>query len=166
MTNAAAALFMLAVYQQPPIYFGDTPLGQVFRHEFRWERWRPTPKDRWRENASAAGGGGIMLDLHSHMIDAAIDLSGPVDTVFAEVPARTTAAEDDAFLACRHAQVWSHTWARRPCLLRPGLACGSWDWAGPSCSTSSRTTVPASTQTWPTPTRHSAGGSTWERSAH
>jgi len=77
-------------------------LGEVFRHEFRWERWRPTPKDRWRENASAAAGGGILLDLHSHMIDAAVDLFGPVDTVYAEIAARTTAAEDDAFLACRH----------------------------------------------------------------
>jgi predicted dehydrogenase len=77
-------------------------LGEVFRHEFRWERWRPTPKDRWRENASAAEGGGILLDLHSHMIDAAVDLFGPIDTVYAEVAARTTAAEDDAFLACRH----------------------------------------------------------------
>lgn len=77
-------------------------LGEVFRHEFRWERWRPTPKDRWRENASAADGGGILLDLHSHMIDAAVDLFGPIDTVFAEVASRTTAAEDDAFLACRH----------------------------------------------------------------
>src|ERR1019366_5805148 len=38
-------------------------LGEVFRHEFRWERWRPTPKDRWRENASASDGGGILLDL-------------------------------------------------------------------------------------------------------
>jgi predicted dehydrogenase len=84
-------------------------LGEVFRHEFRWERWRPTPKDRWRENASAADGGGIMLDLHSHMIDAAVDLFGPIDTVYAEVAARTTAAEDDAFLACRHASdVMSH----------------------------------------------------------
>ena len=77
-------------------------LGEVFRHEFRWERWRPTPKDRWRENAPAADGGGILLDLHSHMIDAAVDLFGPIDTVYAEVAARTTAAEDDAFLACRH----------------------------------------------------------------
>jgi predicted dehydrogenase len=77
-------------------------LGEVFRHEFRWERWRPTPKDRWRENASAADGGGILLDLHTHMIDAAVDLFGPIDTVYAEVAARTTAAEDDAFLACRH----------------------------------------------------------------
>ena len=84
-------------------------LGEVFRHEFRWERWRPTPKDRWRENASAAGGGGILLDLHSHMVDAAVDLFGPVDTVYAEVAAHTTAAEDDAFLACRHTSgVMSH----------------------------------------------------------
>jgi predicted dehydrogenase len=84
-------------------------LGEVFRHEFRWERWRPTPKDRWRENASAADGGGILLDLHSHMIDAAVDLFGPIDTVYAEVAARTTAAEDDAFLACRHTSgVLSH----------------------------------------------------------
>lgn len=77
-------------------------LGEVFRHEFRWERWRPTPKNRWRENASADDGGGILLDLHSHMIDAAVDLFGPIDTVYAEVAARTTVAEDDAFLACRH----------------------------------------------------------------
>ncbi len=77
-------------------------LGEVFRHEFRWERWRPTPKDRWRENASAADGGGILLDLLSHMIDAAVDLFGPIDTVYAETAARTTPAEDDAFLACRH----------------------------------------------------------------
>jgi len=76
--------------------------GEVFRHEFRWERWRPTPKDRWRENASAAAGGGILLDLHSHMVDAAVDLFGPINTVYAEVAARTTTAEDDAFLACRH----------------------------------------------------------------
>jgi len=84
-------------------------LGEVFRHEFRWERWRPTPKDRWRENASAADGGGILLDLHSHMVDAAVDLFGPIDSVYAEVAARTTVAEDNAFLACRHASgVVSH----------------------------------------------------------
>ncbi|MEP7035150.1 MAG: Gfo/Idh/MocA family oxidoreductase [Actinomycetota bacterium] len=77
-------------------------LGEVFRHEFRWERWRPIPKNRWRENALAADGGGILLDLLSHMIDAAVDLFGPIETVYAELEARTTVAEDDAFLACRH----------------------------------------------------------------
>jgi predicted dehydrogenase len=84
-------------------------IGEVFRYEFRWERWRPKPKDRWRENASADQGGGILLDLHSHMVDAAVDLFGPIDSVYAEVAALTTTAEDDAFLACRHASgVVSH----------------------------------------------------------
>jgi len=77
-------------------------LGDVFRHEFRWERWRPTARDRWRETASAADGGGILLDLHTHMLDAAVDLFGPIESVYAEIAARTTSAEDDAFLACRH----------------------------------------------------------------
>jgi predicted dehydrogenase len=77
-------------------------LGDVFRYERRWERWRPVPKDRWRENAPSAEGGGILLDLHSHLVDAAVDLFGPVTRVYAELAARTTPAEDDAFLACTH----------------------------------------------------------------
>jgi predicted dehydrogenase len=77
-------------------------LGEVFRAEFRWERWRPTPKDRWRENAPPAAGGGIMLDLQTHVVDAAVDLFGPVKSVYAQVFCRTTVSEDDAFLACRH----------------------------------------------------------------
>ena len=77
-------------------------LGEVFRAEMRWERWRPTPKDRWRENAPPTEGGGIMLDLQTHVVDAAVDLFGPVETVYAQVFCRTTTSEDDAFLACRH----------------------------------------------------------------
>ncbi|WP_377641984.1 Gfo/Idh/MocA family oxidoreductase [Oryzobacter terrae] len=77
-------------------------VGEPFRYEMRWERWRPVPKDRWRENATAAEGGGILLDLHSHLVDAAVQLFGQVVTVAATVSARTTPAEDDAFLVCRH----------------------------------------------------------------
>jgi predicted dehydrogenase len=77
-------------------------VGDPFRFEMRWERWRPEPKDRWRENATAADGGGLLLDLHSHLVDAAVQLFGPVDTVFATLASRTTTAEDDAFLVCRH----------------------------------------------------------------
>ena len=80
----------------------DGLVGTPFRYEMRWERWRPVPKDRWRENASASEGGGILLDLHSHLVDAAVQLFGPVTSVFATVDARTTRAEDDAFLVCRH----------------------------------------------------------------
>ena len=81
----------------------DGLVGTPFRYEMRWERWRPVPKDRWRENASPREGGGILLDLHTHLVDAAVQLFGPVETVFATVAARTTPAEDDAFLVCRHA---------------------------------------------------------------
>lgn len=77
-------------------------IGRVHRADLRWERWRPEPKDRWRENADPGDGGGIMLDLHSHLVDAAVQLLGPVRTVYAEIAARTTRAEDDAFLACTH----------------------------------------------------------------
>lgn len=80
----------------------DRLAGEPFRCELRWERWRPVPKDRWRENASPAEGGGIMLDLHSHLVDSAVQLFGPVLTVFATVASHTTPAEDDAFLVCRH----------------------------------------------------------------
>lgn len=87
----------------------DGLVGDPFRFEMRWERWRPVPKHRWRENASPAEGGGLLLDLHSHLVDAAVQLFGPVVTVAATVAARTTPAEDDAFLLCRHASgVVSH----------------------------------------------------------
>jgi predicted dehydrogenase len=77
-------------------------LGEIYRAEFRWERWRPVPKGRWRETADPAAGGGIMLDLHTHLVDAAVQLFGEVETVYAEIASHTTTAEDDAFLACRH----------------------------------------------------------------
>lgn len=80
----------------------DGLIGTPFRYEMRWERWRPVPKDRWRENAGPADGGGILLDLHSHLVDAAVQLFGPIASVFATVAAHTTLAEDDAFLVCRH----------------------------------------------------------------
>ncbi len=87
----------------------DGLVGEAFRYEMRWERWRPQPRDRWRENAAPEGGGGILLDLHSHLVDAAVQLFGPVLRVAATVAARTTRAEDDAFLLCTHATgVLSH----------------------------------------------------------
>src|ERR671920_1774859 len=52
-------------------------LGEVFRFERRWERWRPQPKSRWRENVTSAEGGGLLLDLQSHLVDSAVQLFGP-----------------------------------------------------------------------------------------
>jgi predicted dehydrogenase len=78
-------------------------LGPVHRFERRWERWRPVPKERWREQLPATEGGGTLLDLGPHLVDAAIHLFGPVTSVYAELAARTTAAEDDVFLSLQHA---------------------------------------------------------------
>ncbi|WP_371814184.1 Gfo/Idh/MocA family oxidoreductase [Phycicoccus sp. HDW14] len=77
-------------------------VGQPFRFEMRWERWRPVPKDRWRENAPAAEGGGLLLDLHSHLVDAAVTMFGRVERVAATLASRTTVAEDDAFVLATH----------------------------------------------------------------
>lgn len=82
---------------------GSGELGVVHRFERRWERWRPVPKDRWRENAPAELGGGMLLDLGTHLIDSAVQLFGPIRSVYAEVSAWTTAAEDEIFLAVEHA---------------------------------------------------------------
>ncbi len=80
----------------------DQAVGDIVRAELRWERWRPVPKDRWRENAPADEGGGVLLDLFSHLVDQAVLLFGPVATVYAELAAHTTRSEDTAFLSCRH----------------------------------------------------------------
>ena len=77
-------------------------VGDIWRAEYRWDRWRPVPKERWREQLPAADGGGLLLDLQTHLVDQAVLLHGEVESVYAEVYARTTVADDDTFLACRH----------------------------------------------------------------
>lgn len=79
----------------------DGALGRVHRFERRWERWRPVPQDRWKENDTRAGG--LLLDLGAHLVDSAVELFGPVTRVHAELRALTTPAEDDVFLALTHA---------------------------------------------------------------
>lgn len=77
-------------------------LGAVVRAEMRWERWQPARSGRWREVLPAEQGGGVLLDLHTHMVDAVVRLFGPVRSVYAELASRSTTAEDEAFLSCRH----------------------------------------------------------------
>lgn len=88
-------------------------LSGVTRFESRFERWRPTPKTGWRESGGAADGGGLLLDLGSHLVDQARLLFGPVVTVYAEFDRRRpgVAVEDDVMLSLLHAggvrsQLW------------------------------------------------------------
>lgn len=75
-------------------------LGTVHRFERRWERFRPVPQDRWKENDPLSGG--LLLDLGAHLVDSATQLFGPVTSVYAELHARSTPAVDDVFLALTH----------------------------------------------------------------
>src|SRR3954469_14249974 len=97
-----------------PRLFEDGVLGRVHRFESRFERWRPRPKPGWRESGDRAAGGGILLDLGSHLVDQATYLFGPVTTVYGEVHVRRPDAvvPDDVFIALTHASdVTSHLWA-------------------------------------------------------
>ena len=77
-------------------------VGEVIRLELRYERWRPVPKQRWREQLSTEEGGGLLLDLQSHLVDAAMNLLGPVTSVYAEMAALSTVGDDVTFLALGH----------------------------------------------------------------
>ncbi|SFK03039.1 Gfo/Idh/MocA family oxidoreductase [Cellulomonas sp. KH9] len=79
----------------------DGTLGRVHRFERRWERYRPEPQHRWKEEDTV--GGGLLLDLGAHLVDSAVQLFGPVRRVHAELRALTTPAVDDVFLALEHA---------------------------------------------------------------
>jgi len=79
---------------------GSGALGAVHRLERRWERFRPVPQDRWKENDPDAGG--LLLDLGAHLVDSSVQLFGAVESVYAELHARSTVATDDVFLALHH----------------------------------------------------------------
>lgn len=92
---------------------GDGDLGEVMRYESRFERWRPEPNPAaWREHNDASHGGGVLLDLGIHLADQALNLFGPVRSVYAEVYSRRGGADDDVFMALEHSSgVRSHLWA-------------------------------------------------------
>ncbi|MER5256276.1 Gfo/Idh/MocA family oxidoreductase [Streptomyces sp. NPDC002855] len=79
-------------------------LGDVWRFESRFERWRPQPKGGWRESGNPEEIGGLLYDLGSHVVDQALVLFGPAQTVYAESDVRRPGAEadDDTFIAITH----------------------------------------------------------------
>ena len=89
-------------------------LGELHRYESRFERWRPELRaGAWREETAPKEGGGLLLDLGTHLVDQAIQLFGPPEDVYGETDRRRgSASDDDVFIALRHASgVRSHLWA-------------------------------------------------------
>jgi predicted dehydrogenase len=78
-------------------------LGEVHRIDSRFERFRPELNaNSWRENMSAADGGGQLLDLQPHLISTAIDWFGKAQLVTASVRSLRGGADDDSVLVLRH----------------------------------------------------------------
>jgi predicted dehydrogenase len=89
----------------------EQTLGAPHRFESRFERWRPTPRDNWRERGTPEDAGGLLFDLGSHLIDQALVLFGAARHVYAELDRRRPGVQvdDDSFLALTHANgVRSH----------------------------------------------------------
>jgi predicted dehydrogenase len=80
-------------------------LGEVHRFESRFERFSP-------DRGPGAAGGGAIWDLGSHLVDQAMQLSGPVASVYAEAHVRDDSGlDDDTFIALSHQSgVHSHLW--------------------------------------------------------
>jgi len=86
-------------------------LGEVVRFDSRFERFRPHVREGWRESGDPSDGGGQLADLGAHLIDQAIELFGPPESVYAEVDLRRPGvkADDDVFVSLEHAdRVRSH----------------------------------------------------------
>jgi predicted dehydrogenase len=89
-------------------------LGDIRRFESRYERWVPEIWDNWREFGAPEEAGGLLYDLGAHLVDQALQLFGPVRSVYAELDLRRPGVQvdDDVFLALTHENgVRSHLWA-------------------------------------------------------
>jgi predicted dehydrogenase len=72
----------------------DGTLGEIWRYDARYEFYRPGP--------GPATTNGLLLGLATHTIDQAIELFGPVSTVYGEVFTHVGDRDDDSFVAIAH----------------------------------------------------------------
>lgn len=80
-------------------------LGDIHTFESRFEWWMPEGFGNWRDTAALDEGGGILHDLGAHLIDQAIELFGPVVTVYGETTrfdASPSDADQAAFVSLVH----------------------------------------------------------------
>jgi len=80
----------------------EQKLGRVVSLESTFDRWRQLPRTQlWRESGGA--GGGILLDLGTHLADQALQLFGLPEAVSGEVVCeRDGAVSNDAFTVRLH----------------------------------------------------------------
>ena len=78
-------------------------IGKPHRFDGRFERFRPDLNAQsWREQLRHQHGGGLLLDLQSHLISTAIDCFGPAKLKYANVNSVRGASDDDVLLVLEH----------------------------------------------------------------
>lgn len=96
--------------------------GEVRTFESRFEWWRPEGFGNWRDRVTLAEGGGLLLDLGSHLIDQAIQLFGPVREASAELTRYSgdlSDSDEASFVSLLHengvrSRLWMNGMAARP----------------------------------------------------
>lgn len=82
---------------------GQGLIGKPFRFDSRYERFRPTiSPTSWRESTSPENGGGLLLDLQTHLLSIALHLFGESELTYASVRDIRGNSEDDVALTLRH----------------------------------------------------------------
>jgi predicted dehydrogenase len=75
---------------------GEGSLGRLVYFESNHDRWRPATRVAWKDDPSQ--GGGLLLDLGTHLADQALLLFGKPEAVSAEVLSeRDAAVADDSY---------------------------------------------------------------------
>ncbi|MFM8621523.1 MAG: Gfo/Idh/MocA family oxidoreductase [Candidatus Nanopelagicaceae bacterium] len=78
-------------------------IGKPHRFDGRFERFRPDLNAQsWREQLGHQHGGGLLLDLQSHLISTAIDCFGAAKLKYAHVNSVRGASDDDVLLVLEH----------------------------------------------------------------
>ncbi|MDR1187871.1 MAG: Gfo/Idh/MocA family oxidoreductase [Bifidobacteriaceae bacterium] len=79
-------------------------IGDVLWYESSYKFFRPEVEEGWREKLPQGQAPGMLFDLGAHIVDQAVQLFGPVDSVYGEVGILRPGAlvPDDFFLAIRH----------------------------------------------------------------
>lgn len=70
-------------------------LGEVSEFHSHFDRYRPEVTDRWRERDQP--GSGIWFDLGPHLLDQAVQLFGPPQSVFADIGKQREGAQTDDY---------------------------------------------------------------------
>jgi scyllo-inositol 2-dehydrogenase (NADP+) len=78
-------------------------IGEIIRYESRFERFRPAANlTSWRERNPIELGGGLLLDLQTHLVSIALHLFGPAELEYSAIKRVRGGADDDVVLALSH----------------------------------------------------------------